>query len=250
MKSDRKVIRLQLNAYVKNHSLEIFKVLLTIFVLSAIIQLSFDFLIMGLSSPLFNIVSILLSYWLYVVSIGVFSLTLASVIRNHETLSIKKVIEISKFYWPKIQLLVILMTLIFSVLNALSGMIHPIINFAAMAFITLSTAFTFPLLIDNPTYKPYELLEESFKMTRGHRVDMFLLQMKPLLIAWSPLIITSFLNPGVWYSTPLSEVVGNTVYWIALSISVFLMLLAAGRIFAVYGYVYAYLTSDAQHPLE
>ncbi|MBS3972431.1 MAG: hypothetical protein KGZ84_05415 [Erysipelotrichia bacterium] len=250
MKSDRKRIRSHLNAYAKKHFFEILKVLLTIFILTTIIQLTFDFLIMGLESSFFNFISILLSYWLSVVGVGVFTLTLASVIRNHETIRLNKVIEVSKFYWTKIQLLAILMTLILSGVNAISGMIHPIIQSASMAFFTLAMSFAFPLLIDNPTFKPYELIEESFKMTRGHRVDMFLLQMKPLLYVFAPLMITFFLYPDVGYSTSLSALIGNSVYWIAVAISMILLLFVVGRIFVVYGYVYAYLTSDVQHPLE
>jgi hypothetical protein len=250
MSPDRKLIHTHIKSYVKTHYFAIFKTIVLLLILSALIQFIFDNIIMALNISALNFLSTVCSQYLSTLVIGVFTLTLVHALRHHQNMSIQKVIEMSKQYKSIIIPLSLEMTVILSLASGFGSLIHPLAYVALLVFVSLAMAFTFPLILDNPTYKAHQLIEASFIMTRTHRVDMMFLQMKPVLIAMIPLIMTLFLNPNLMYANSLNAAIGQVVYWIAYTLFGVLLVFFMGQIFSVFGFVYVYLTADALHPLE
>jgi hypothetical protein len=250
MKPDRKIIHSHLKSYVKKHYWPIFTTLVLMIVFLSLFQIGFDFLINSLNHSNLNILSLIMTQWLGIIGLGCFTFALVEVIRNHEIMSPHKVFEVLKSHTLAIILLSLEMTFIMALFSSFGLLFHPLFYTVLVIFLFLAMAFAFPLMIDSPDLKPHELIEASFKLTRGHRIDMMLLQLKPLLLAMSPLLLTVFLSPNLGVSNSLREVVNQVIFAIAYGLSATLLLVLLGQIFTVFGFVYAYITSDAQHPLD
>ena len=242
MKIDRKEMRTNIYDYVKVHYWALFRPLLIIFILTNTVDLAFWWVIDRNNLTNLVYVSNFISYFLSIYGFGVYTVALVDCIRTEQTMSVKRVISVIQTHNSRLFLLSLMMTFLQLIFAVIGAMIHPIVENLILAFMMLAYAFAFPISVDQPSLKNTEVIMASFKQTTGLRWDMFLLEIKPVLIVLIPLTFAiMFADPFIWLTSSNSSN-GIIVLGIFIACAIILTIYVMPKVFSVFGFVYQSIT--------